>query len=763
MAQQNQGGSKEQIPVLTARELTFATSEGAMDPCSNALLEQELAFLENRPEGTGHKRGEGDDPGSLMGIALSGGGIRSATFSLGVLQALAKNCLLEKMDYLSTVSGGGYIGASLTWWLSGKAGREGFGTGQRDFPYGSDDPSAPDDTAGTGQARGPSTNTPLRHAQAAILKYLRQHGNYLAPGGGITMMSGIAVVLCGILLNFLVWLPIAAAVMVLFHLPGNIAEFSNDPPFAQIREFLELLPDDPDRVPVVFGLFLLAAAALAFLFLIASVIYSLLTYFSRSGTAWWYKARRFFQSLAGRNLRLIGIFFLVGTIPLVDNALRGWVESVGVGAALSGVLSGLWSFRKTGEDSGGRVPPSLIAPVGAALLIYGLLLIAYGWAHWTYQAGDSWVWAAFLAVTGLAVITGAVVNLNYISLHRYYRDRLMEAFLPDFALAETGRTGAAMGADKARLHEFAQPGALPGPYHIVNTNVVLVDSEDRTLRARGGGNFILTPLFCGSNATGWKGTKDFMNGKMTLSTAMAISGAALNPNTGVGGIGITRNSLVSLLMALLNLRLGYWVPNIRQKWISQTSPNHFVPGLYELGRLGYRETRRFLQLSDGGHFENTGLYELIRRRLRLIILCDAGADPKFTFSDLQTAFRRIAADFGARVKFEADYQPESLIPLEDVAYPQKTKVARRGHIRGKITYADGTQGDLIVIKTTMIPGLQLEVKGYKGANPYFPDQSTLDQFFDERQFEAYRELGYRTATAMIKDDGLADLIQLIRS
>src|SRR3954454_12098922 len=57
-------------------------------------------------------------PDQLMGLALSGGVIRSATFNLGVLQALAELELLEEFDYLSTVSGGGYIGSWLSAWVA---------------------------------------------------------------------------------------------------------------------------------------------------------------------------------------------------------------------------------------------------------------------------------------------------------------------------------------------------------------------------------------------------------------------------------------------------------------------------------------------------------------------------------------------------------------------------------------------------------------------------------------------------------------------
>jgi len=78
---------------------------------------------------------------------------------------------------------------------------------------------------------------------------------------------------------------------------------------------------------------------------------------------------------------------------------------------------------------------------------------------------------------------------------------------------------------------------------------------------RGGDNFIMSPAYCGSNATGWRKTKEYMGGEVTIASAMAISGAAVNPDAGCGGEGVTRQPFLSILMGMLNLRLGYWVPN----------------------------------------------------------------------------------------------------------------------------------------------------------------------------------------------------------
>ena len=329
-----------------------------------------------------------------------------------------------------------------------------------------------------------------------------------------------------------------------------------------------------------------------------------------------------------------------------------------------------------------------------------------------------------------------------------------------------GTTGPAWDADRAELSDMCVEHA---PYHLVNTNVVLVDSDDPRYRKRGGDAFLLSPLYCGGTAAGWIQTDDYMQrDALTLPTAVAISGAAANPNTGAGGVGPTRRPILSLLMGLLNIRLGYWVPSPRAKKTKrQPVANHFRAAWHELRPRGFTEDRNLLQLSDGGHFENLGVYELVRRRVKVIVCCDAAADPGFDFKDLQVLARRIGTDFGARIKFEDDNRLELLIPREPDpqqvqardpdtdAYPVGACFAERGYIQGTIVYPDESQStSFILLKTTMVRRLGLLLKGYKGANRAFPDQTTADQFFDEEQFEAYRELGYEIADTLLNDQDI---------
>ena len=244
---------------------------------------------------------------------------------------------------------------------------------------------------------------------------------------------------------------------------------------------------------------------------------------------------------------------------------------------------------------------------------------------------------------------------------------------------------------------------------------------------------------------------------MTLSTAMAISGAAANPWAASAGVGLTRNRLIGTLMALMNLRLGYWVPNPREKdndnAVKRPTVNHFRPGLDEVIGRNLTEASSLCLLSDGGHFENLALYELIRRRVRLILLCDGTADPNYDFSDLQNAMFRIGEDFGATIQFPKDKgELTPFMPALDAGYPHTALLSPQAYAVAEIRYADGAEGKLIYINTALIKGLKLELLGYKCANWDFPDQSTGDQFFDEAQFRAYQELGYAIAETMIENE-----------
>jgi len=777
----------DNIKSVSPEELSDVIENKKMDAGSEKLIQAEKEYINAWKE----KNGREDNKG-ITGLALSGGGIRSATFSLGVMQALARQNKLAKFDYLSTVSGGGYIGSAITWLLNKKDKDNNFvfGVNNSNFPFGTEDPrpekfnleqektsSKQKKTAEKKDQTPPEKNT-NSNIQSLLLNFVRQRANYLNPDEGISILALLGAVLRSSLLNLIVWFSVA----VLFFISAfGISYLVNLNGFI---ENLYLLPgvsvfSDSINKPVIYlgffdRLLYFGLIVVALLFL-TMMVYSIATYFVRGNISSkidsYYKIRFYLEETIPVVVVIAIILLIIGTIPIVGEFFRDkYSGSVGPIAVLSGSFFMLRSFFSAIKDK--NVPIGLSVNVFSMIFLYGFVLVSFQTGAYIYGQfilpDRPLNYFIFVVCVLILFLLGFWVNLNYISIHRFYRDRLMETFMPDIEKVreENSSHVKAIEANRAYLKDFAvtndknnmqQEKAEPNsPYHIINTNLVLVNSKKSIYSYRGGDNFILSPLYCGSNATGWCPTKNYMNGKMTLATAVAISGAAVNPNTGVGGDGITRSKFLSFAMSLLNLRLGYWGHHPIKAPVRGKTPNHFRPGSYALGNLfgikGDNENKPFLQLSDGGHFENTGIYELIRRKARLILACDGGEDHAFSFSDFQTTIRRVKDDFGATVSVDKNYKVDNVVPeSQDLKYPPGGKFSDRGFILAKIIYSDDSEGLLIYLKTTMIKDVSFKVKGYKAQNPLFPDESTADQFFDEVQFEAYRELGYCIASQMIKE------------
>ena len=678
------------------------------------------------------------DSDKIAGLAFSGGGIRSAAFGMGVMQALVADDKLGRFDYLSTVSGGGYLGSSLTWFLSRKMDNgESYGTKVNNFPF--------------GQKRKGNRES----NENSILDYIRQHGNYLVPGSGLNFLSFVAVTLRTMLLSFAIYFALVTSAWCLIFLFIGL-------PFIGIEQA---------SIPFVC---LQLIIGLAILWLGISWFYSIITFFKLDR----YLLSVRIQKILGWILLLIIVLAVVALLPLLhdyigtiavnllgleESALhiRNYagtglsVSSIGIGTVLA-FMSYLRQLRSYGS---GLKSWQIVA--SSIFLLFGILYGSYILGvHLQLSAP-----ALIFPFIGLAVLLGLLCNLNHFGLNRMYRDRLMETFMPDRSGSYTGRWKPALDADKAGLSKMCQ-APNQRPFHLVNCNVVLVDSNDAKFRGRCGDSFTLSPLYCGSHATGWRSTHAYMKNLfhrgMTLPTAMAISGAAANPNAGVSGRGLTTNRFVSTLMSLLSLRLGYWADNPRFA-PNKTPPNYIYPGIKGGLSLtgGLSEHDRMLELSDGGHFENLAIYELLRRRLDLIVVCDAGCDGGFTFSDLANVVERSRVDFGVTIKFKPEYSLAKLVPgSSNEDFPSEAEnylTAARGFAIATVQYAlrkgedEAKAGHLIYIKPTLIKNLSADVIGYKKQEIDFPHQTTLDQFFDEQQFEAYRELGYYLGWNMLED------------
>ncbi len=351
-------------------------------------------------------------------------------------------------------------------------------------------------------------------------------------------------------------------------------------------------------------------------------------------------------------------------------------------------------------------------------------------------------WAVVLAIVLMLGCYWAFYNVNSSSLHQFYRDRLSRLFL--FRIARNGDAKVVCPRDELRLSELA---GSTGPYHLVNTALNLHGSTVAERRGRTAGFFLLSPRVSGSQETGYCKTTELetRDPRLNLGTAMAISGAAASPNMGTISVGP-----FAFAMALLNLRLGYWLPNPRfineGKFKGQARPGWTLLWREALSLL--HERGRYVNLSDGGHVENLGAYELLRRRCRTVVVIDGEADPEFRFHGLMTLMRLSTIDLGVRISLDCG-------PLEP-----KKRLSQAHFVRGTIDYGDGHEpGLFFYIKSSITGGEYDYVRRYAEDREAFPHESTADQFFDEEQFEVYRALGQQIGTAAARDPVLVALVQ----
>ncbi|MFC6671989.1 hypothetical protein [Marinobacterium aestuariivivens] len=711
------------------------------------------------------------------GLALSGGGIRSASFAIGVIQALRNRYLagnkppvFERLAYLSTVSGGGYAGSALTWY------QKLFNR----FPFGNIDTFA-----GTLQSR---------HEEDRILGYIRQHGKYLTPAqlGGASLIGNILLSVIHSVVAYTLMFGLAFLLFSILITTGMLDPILNLT-LIDTTSIESLLARGPRMLAsireeavsghrIAFSVFFLTLALLvAGAFLATVFVYGLSSYFSASfSRAYCYRVR--VQRGLGLLLKGIALALFLAALPLVAHLVFGSqfeFEDPGFFSSMvscvAGILLSVRQFRlnteasDTGTDRAG-LAGRLLAVLATLVFTFFIFLIAYivaEYVHELYRTTNDATWLVLFVL--LTLLIPLFVNINQVSPHKMYRDRLMETFLkaPEVtASAPLCRRGKA--ANDTALAEIARSGHW-SPYHLINCNVILNNALTPRYRGRLGDSFLLSPLYCGSQATHYIDTETFANGNLTLATAMSISGAAENPHSGVAGAGGVTSPLLSFLATFLGLRLGYWAFNPSHPLFSLQHlirPNYLLPGFRSLFDYGHRERSLMIELSDGGHFDNTGLYELIRRRTSVIVLSDGSADPDATFDDFGNAVERIRVDFGVSIRFPHDafdmsgVQPGSQAAASESSvrlYDEKYQLAERGYAIGDVLYPDaGDQrafvGRLVYIKSALTRHLPGDLYAYKLANPSYPNQPTSDQFFDERQFEAYRELGYQLTRQLLSNE-----------
>jgi hypothetical protein len=182
-------------------------------------------------------------------------------------------------------------------------------------------------------------------------------------------------------------------------------------------------------------------------------------------------------------------------------------------------------------------------------------------------------------------------------------------------------------------------------------------------------------------------------------------------------------------------------PSILLKPWQKRGPLFGVGPFYLLKELFSRITAssRYVNVSDGGHIENLGVYELLRRRCKYIIACDGEADPDLTFGGLAKLIRY------ARINMGIDID----INLNDVRR-QEAGLSRKQCAMGRIDYGQGEIGQLLYIKAALVGDENEYIRQYHATHPQFPYESIADQFFDEAQFETYRALGYHIVKELMQ-------------
>jgi hypothetical protein len=686
-----------------------------------------------------------------IGLALSGGGIRSAATCLGSIQALQASGKLKNVDYLSTVSGGGYLGCCLAANLSGNG----------NFPFSNE------------------TNDCNDLQDSAAVKYLRDHTNYLMPAGFADFLASVGVILRGLT---------ASASLTL----GPIFLL------AGLTAYLFRIDDPIESWFGIGGNFklTLTAATLFLLYLLALAMYrSVLNSEGKSP----YEFRDLTSTLTVSGIWIVGILFVIELQPLAIHAI--WVKEGGytgsivvavtslskILAPFAGLVAAFagWFVEVAKANDQQQTKLSVVRSITsrAALWIAALVLPLLLWQLYlslasaaipngaSYEHAFNWIApfgddiALLYIVVGVVLFaTSWVLEPNANSLHRLYRDRLGDAFL---FLAPIGNDENVNSVDRMKLSAL-EVGLTP--YLLVNTALNIQRSEYANKRARDADFFMFSRDYIGSRATGYVPTQTMETAIPTLdlATVMAVSGAAASSNMGASAL-----KPLAFTLALLNIRLGYWMPNpslfkdVRVGFagneVAKQNWRKYLRSIFYLWSemlSTLDETNDAVYLTDGGHIENLGVYELLRRRCGLIIVVDAEADPALRFPSFMALQRYARLDLGVRIELPwQEIRARYTTFNNGLSNSEKTgELNARSHgchaAVGTIVYPDAPPGKIIYLKSTLTGDENDIVLNYKRKYPAFPHETTTDQFFAEEQFEAYRALGFHAMIQFLEGDDI---------
>ena len=391
------------------------------------------------------------------------------------------------------------------------------------------------------------------------------------------------------------------------------------------------------------------------------------------------------------------------------------------------------------------------------------------------------LWVIVLVVAVVVWLTGDVTTW---SMHPFYRERLSASFVLKRFVNRSGRwsptttpdaDGTLLDATRRPYDEDYLLSSLDGPGRDFPESIICAAANVSSYGATPTGSrvtsFVFSVPLIGGPIVGSRSAADYeaalsharhLRSTVTLPAAMAISGAALSPEMGR----MTRAPM-RFLLTLFNIRLGVWLPNPNRLDEFSIRQSSFLGRLrlrprpwYLVGEMcGWnRLNSKFLYVTDGGHYENLGLVELLRRRCRFIWCVDASGDQQGTFSTLAGALRLANSELGCRIDIdpEKDMAPDPAVTKERAALGKKP-VVQSTFCVGTTTYSDapGDTGTLILIKAGVPSDAPEDIAQFYETSAHFPCDSTLDQLYTSDRFDAYRSLGglsFRQAWEMHGDE-----------
>jgi hypothetical protein len=807
---------------------TFA---GLMKAETEGIFKAQEGRAPDRPDVIVH--GAADEPlvrfraADIIGLAFSGGGIRSATFNLGLLEGLHRRNLLTLFDYLSTVSGGGYVGGFWSEWLVRRK------QAQRAaalFP-----------TAARG---GPNDSNQLDSSQE---RHLREFSAFLAPRlglfevetwtavvavvGGMVPALTIAVSVVGLAL--MLWLsltiplaldsPVSAAILVGLITSATLVSF--EAMWQTVRRdsaHSRGTTASPEslRTHVIFAAVAVIAVSVMQLY-VPTVQVAVIDWFAAARppssmflvwhgewrtTAtsalerWWlltdigdtsttmrafsprlfdyaiawlgvglafivlrlaFAIGRFAPAIAASYdrvlMRLLGLG-LVWTLVAVlwhvvmnlDGIGRTYVLAGATGSAATFAALRNWigvALRRP-EDATllTRLKPYL--PQILAYVTIVLLAAAVGRLVMALGGWEPWLWLRTAAIFASVIALALLINPANFGLHAFYRDRLMRAYagasnLPNVpgADARHNRATEPQDGDDRPLGELE-----PRPLHLVCCAANDLSGDTVETLGRGARSAVLSRYGL-SVGNRWGQESN----TVTLGAAITASAAAFNSNMGM--ISRRVGPAVAFLMTALNLRLGLWVPHPAAGTRARKLPGLLLfremfgltSASGEIRGTAVPPLMRDIHLSDGAHFENLALYELVRRHCRYILVSDCGADGDVAFDDLGNALRRVREDFGVEIELDIEpLRPKSKHSVES-GLSNAANISEQHVAVGTIHYSSDDIGVIIYVKPTLTGDEPPDVLQYQTRNNAFPHESTGDQFYDEAQYESYRRLGLHVA------------------